>query len=82
MSGNIQNTLERDKLIFQVQTYFKDTLCDLTEKDDSVEQETLVKAFVVSLNCSCNTVSQLTCRKISILDVHNNADFIQQSVAA
>lgn len=48
MSGNLQNTAERDKLVFEVHTYFKDTLCDLSQKDDSFQQENLVKAFVVS----------------------------------
>ena len=48
LSGNLQNTAERDKLVFEVHTYFKDTLCDLSQKDDSFEQENLVKVFVVS----------------------------------
>lgn len=48
LSGNLQNTAQRDKLVFEVHTYFKDTLCDLSQKDDSFEQENLVKVFVVS----------------------------------
>ena len=65
MSGNLQNTAARDKLIFEVHTYFKDTLCDLSEKDDSVEQENLVKAFIVSFQKAV-TAYQMTCWNINV----------------